>query len=75
MGKLRYTKLELELLVLRQLENLDALSEKVILLRKQNELLMKFNNRLIEELSEEKKTLRPYPKLQKSYSNRKIKKY
>lgn len=62
MGKLPYTKLELELLVLRQLENLDALGERANLLKKQNDLLLKFNNKLIEELVEEKKELKPYPK-------------
>lgn len=62
MRKLRYTKLELELLVLRQLESLDALGERANLLKKQNDLLLKFNNKLIDELAEEKKELKPYPK-------------
>ncbi|HRE73690.1 MAG TPA: hypothetical protein PK637_00665 [Flavobacteriales bacterium] len=42
----------MELLILRQLGNLDALGEQVKLLKKQNELLLKYNHKLIEELSD-----------------------
>lgn len=62
MGKFSYTKAKLELLLLKQLQNLDALGEQVNLLKKQNELLIKMNHKLIEELSEEKKKITPYPK-------------
>lgn len=62
MGKFSYTKAELELLLLKQLQNLDALGEQVNLLKKQNELLAKMNHKLIEELSEEKKRIIQYPK-------------
>lgn len=60
-AKLTYKRDEMELIILRQLENLDALSEQVKLLKKQNELLLKANHKLTEELSEERKTIKPYP--------------
>lgn len=47
--------------MLKQLENLDALGERVRLLQKQNELLVKMNHKLMEELSEERKQIKPYP--------------
>lgn len=50
----------MELLILRQLENLDALGEQVNLLKKQNELLVKMNHKLIEDLREAKAILKPY---------------
>lgn len=65
MGKFSYTKDELELLLLKQLQNLDALSERVRLLELQNELLVKMNHKLTEELSEEKKEIKPYPKMKR----------
>lgn len=64
MAKFRYTRDELELLILKQLENLDALGERVKLLEKQNELLVKMNHKLAEQLSSEKKQIKPYPKRQ-----------
>lgn len=62
MGRFTYTKADIELIMLKQLENLDALGERVRLLQKQNELLMKMNHKLMEELSEERKEIKPYPK-------------
>ena len=56
-----YTKAELEALVWVQLANLDGLNEQIRLLREQNEYLLDFNNKLIEELSESKKKSKPYP--------------
>lgn len=50
--KLRYTRTDMELIILRQFENLDALRRRVQLLEKQNELLIKYNHKLIEELSD-----------------------
>ena len=64
-AKFTYTRDEMELLILRQLENLDALGEQVNLLKKQNELLLKMNHKLTEELSEERKMVRPYPRSRK----------
>jgi hypothetical protein len=58
----KYTKSHLESIVYRQLENLDAMGEKIKLLEKQNELLMKLNNKLQEELSEQTPCI-PYPKV------------
>lgn len=58
----KYTKSDLELIVYRQLANLEAMGERIKLLEKQNELLLKYNHRLMEELGD-RKTLIPYPKL------------
>ena len=58
----KYTKSHLESIVYRQLENLDAMGEKIKLLEKQNELLLKLNHKLKEELSEQKRCI-PYPKV------------
>lgn len=64
----KYTKSELEIIVYRQLSYLEVLGERVKLLEKQNELLLKFNHKLIEELGE-KKVLVPYPKLSRIKQN------
>lgn len=58
----KYTKSHLESIIYRQLENLDAMGEKIKLLEKQNELLMKLNNKLKEELSEQTPCI-PYHKV------------
>jgi hypothetical protein len=55
----RYTKEDLEMIVHRQLANLEALGRRVQLLEKQNELLLKYNHKLIEELSDRKPPI-PY---------------
>jgi hypothetical protein len=56
----KYTKYHLESIIYSQLENLDAMGEKIKLLEKQNELLVKFNHKLIDELCE--KTVYSLPK-------------
>ena len=58
----KYTKSDLEMIVYRQLSYLEVLGEKVKLLEKQNGLLLKQNNKLMEELGETKVII-PYPKL------------
>ena len=65
MGKLRYTKEDLETLVFCQLENLNALSEQLELVKKQNELLVKINFELAGKLGQKKKKPAPYPRLKK----------
>lgn len=50
MGKFRYTKEELEILVYKQLANLEAFGRRIQLLEKQNELLVKYNHKLAEAL-------------------------
>lgn len=62
MGGLRYTKADLERIVFRQLENLEAMGEKIRLLEKQNELLLRQNLKLKEELGDIKPIV-PYPKM------------
>lgn len=52
MNKSKYTKDDLERIVFTQLSNLDALGHRIQLLEKQNELLLKYNHKLIEELSD-----------------------
>jgi hypothetical protein len=52
MAKFRQTKEDLEKRVGAQLAYLEALGRRVQLLEKQNELLVKFNHKLIEELSD-----------------------
>lgn len=70
MGKLRYTKEDLENLVFCQLENLNALSEQLELIKKQNELLVKINFELAGKLGQKVKKPLPYPK-----SNKRVKPY
>lgn len=54
MGKSRYTKEDLELRCERQLAYLEALGRRVQLLERQNELLVKYNHKLVEALSDRK---------------------
>lgn len=54
MGKSKYTKEDLELRCDRQLAYLEVLGRRVELLEKQNELLVKFNHKLMDELSDRK---------------------
>lgn len=61
MGKNGYTKPELETLVYTQLENLNALGEQIQLLKEQNLLLTKLNNKLISLVSDNYKEPKPYP--------------
>jgi hypothetical protein len=55
----------MELIILSQLQNLDALRRQVQLLEKQNELLIKYNHKLIEELSDQTPPV-PYPTRRKN---------
>ena len=52
MAKFRQTKEDLERRCYAQLAYIEALGRRVQLLEKQNELLVKFNHKLIEELSD-----------------------
>ena len=58
---MKYSKTELERLVITQLENLNAQSEHIQLIKEQNEILLKHNHKLIELLSDKLKELKPYP--------------
>jgi hypothetical protein len=71
-GKLRYNKSELERTIMIQLENLNAQGEHIDLLKEQNELLIKYNHKLIDELSDKTKEPKPYPipKRKKTNSNK-----
>ena len=44
-----------------QLENLNVQGEHIQLIKKQNELLVKYNHKLIDELSDKAKEPKPYP--------------
>lgn len=66
MGKFRYTKAELETLVLKQLENLDAMGKQIKLLEEQNLMLVKFNQKLMGLVSENLKEAMPYPVLKRT---------
>jgi hypothetical protein len=57
----KYTKANLEMIVQRQLPHLEVLGERIRLLEEQNELLLKYNHKLIEVLSDRKPPI-PYPK-------------
>lgn len=61
MTKLRYTKADLEKLIYTQLENLNVQGEHIDLIKKQNELLVKYNHKLIDELSDKVNEPKPYP--------------
>ena len=56
-----YRKSDLERLVLIQLENLNAQGEHIDLLKEQNELLVKYNHKLIDEMTDKTKEPKPYP--------------
>ena len=58
---MRYKKEDLERLVMIQLENLNAQGEHIQLIKEQNELLVKYNHKLIDELSDKAKEPKPYP--------------
>lgn len=55
MGKLRYTREQMEEIIFIQLDNLIAIGEQAQLYKQQNELLTKVNQELREELVEYKK--------------------
>ena len=71
MGKYRYTKAELEVLVYKQLENLNALGEQIKLLEEQNLMLVKFNQKLMGLVSENLKEAIPYPVVKRATSKNK----
>ena len=58
-GKLRYNKSELEKTIMIQLENLNAQGEHIDLLKVQNELLIKYNHKLIDEMADKTKEPKP----------------
>lgn len=47
---MKYNREKLEHLLYTQLQNIDLLNDKIHLLTEQNELLVKFNNKLINRL-------------------------
>lgn len=57
----RYTKSELEKLIMVQLQNLNTQGEHIRLIKEQNELLLKYNHKLIDELSDKLEEPKPYP--------------
>ena len=61
MGRFYYKKSDLERIVMTQLENLNAQGEHIELIKEQNELLVKYNHKLIDELSDKTKEPKPYP--------------
>ena len=58
---MRYKKADLERIVLTQLENLNAQGKHIQLIKEQNELLVKYNHKLIDELSNKLEEPKPYP--------------
>lgn len=65
---MKYKKAELERILLTQLENLNAQGEHIRLIKEQNELLLKHNHKLIEELSERVEEPKPYPIIKRKKS-------
>ncbi len=61
MGRLRYTKEQLEQIVFAQLENLNAMNDLVKIMKLQNELIENTNKKLKDEISEFKETFIKYP--------------
>lgn len=57
MGKLKYSKAHLEELVFTQLENLNAIHDLLRIIKTQNELLQKANEKLSKQLSDHKNTI------------------
>jgi len=65
---MKYKKSDLERIVLIQLENLNAQGEYIRLIKEQNTLLIKYNHKLVEKLSDKVKEPKPYPILKKKKS-------
>lgn len=61
MGRLRYTKEQLEQIVFTQLENLNAMNDLLKIMKLQNELIENTNKKLKDEISEFKETFVKYP--------------
>jgi len=57
----RYTKEDLEKIVMVQLENLNAMHDLLSIMKVQNELIQNSNKKLKEEISEFKEQLYPLP--------------
>jgi len=57
----RYTKADLEQIVLVQLENLNAMNDLLSIMKHQNELLHSTNKKLKDEISEFKEKQHVYP--------------
>ncbi len=60
MGQSKYTKSDLESIVMMQLENLNAMHDLLSIMKVQNELLHNANKKLNEEISEFKEKQYPY---------------
>jgi len=56
-----YTKADLEELVYRQLENLNAMNDLISIMRHQNDLLKNANKKLKEEITDFKERQMKYP--------------
>ncbi len=61
MGRSQYTKADLEELVSRQLENLNAMHDLLSIMKVQNELIHNANKKLKEEISDFKEKQFVYP--------------
>ena len=61
MSYLKYTKADLERVVMVQLENLHAMHDLLSIMKMQNELIKNANKKLHEEISEFKHKQYPYP--------------
>ncbi|NAS13679.1 hypothetical protein [Poritiphilus flavus] len=61
MGRFGYTKAELEQIVYRQLENLNAMNDLLQIMKLQNELIENANTKLKDEITGFKKTFVKYP--------------
>jgi len=58
---MRYKKEDLERIVMTQLENLNAQGKHIQLIKEQNELLLKYNHKLIDEMTDKTNEPIPYP--------------
>lgn len=61
----RYTKADLEKIVLQQLENLNAMNDLITIMQVQNDLIQKANKKLHNEITEIKENL--YPGIKKKH--------
>jgi len=57
----KFLKRDLERIIMDQLENLNTQSEHILLIKEQNELLVKYNHKLIDKLSDKLNEPKPYP--------------
>jgi len=62
---MKYNKADLERIVITQLENLNAQGEHIRLIKEQNSLLLNYNHKLVEKLSDKVKEPIPYPILKR----------